>query len=135
MGHYKTITNNTLPDEIEKERDKISSVRISQVTDYLINDKPTLIPFKCEFPIVSSLDYKSFSNLIMNYNLYEDLPKFIKEKVELAEKVKYYDVSFKNYLQTNKLTEKEFSIKNPKTKLDIFYDWMFKNKMDIGILD
>ena len=69
------------------------------------------------------------------YPKYEDLPKFIKEKVEIAEKVKFYDVSFKNFLQLRKISENEFKNKNPKTKLDILYEWLFENKLDVGVLD
>lgn len=120
---------------IDEEKDKLSSIRVSKVLDYLTNEKPTLIPFKMKFPIVKDIDYKSFSMVVMNYSMYEDLPKFIKDKIESAEKVKYFDLKFKSYLSDKGLDESSFISKNPKTKLDILYDWMFENKLDIGILN
>lgn len=130
MGHY-TLNKN----KEELERDLISSVRISKILDYLTKENPTLIPFKMKFPILNELDYNGFSKVVMGYPKYEDLPKFIKEKVEIAEKVKFYDVSFKNFLQLRKISENEFKNKNPKTKLDILYEWLFENKLDVGVLD
>ena len=122
--------------EIENfNRDMISSVRISKVVDYLTKENPSVIPFNYKFPIVKNLDYKSFSNVVLGFELYSDLPKFIKTKVEVAEKLKRLDLSFKTYLNIIGITEVEFKMKNPKTKLDMMYDWMFENKLDIGILD
>lgn len=135
MGNYKINEQTKYSDETQKQRDAIASIRVSKVMDYLTGDNPALLPFRIEFPIVSDLDYKSFADLILRNNLFDDLPKFVKNKIKDAEKVKYFDTRFRIFLQFKQITPEQFVQKNPKTKLDLMYEWLFENKLDIGILE
>lgn len=109
--------------------------RVSNITKILFEENPTSIPFNYDFPIININEQSVFLKESMKHVLFEDLPKHYQEKVFIAEKVNFYNVKFLDYLETKKISQNEFNKKNPKTKLDIFYDFLFSNHMDIGILD
>lgn len=109
--------------------------RVSNITKTLFSDKPTSIPFNYEFPIINSNEQQVFLKECQKYNLFEDLPEHYQEKVYLSEKVNFYNNEFLSFLEDKKLSENDFNSKNPKTKLDIFYDFLFSNHMDVGMLD
>lgn len=109
--------------------------RVSNITKILFDENPTSIPFNYDFPIININEQSVFLKESMKHVLFEDLPKHYQEKVFIAEKVNFYNVKFLDYLETKKISQNEFNKKNPKTKLDIFYDFLFSNHMDIGILD
>lgn len=109
--------------------------RVSNITKILFDENPTSIPFNYDFPIINVNEQSVFLKESMKHVLFEDLPKHYQEKVFIAEKVNFYNVKFLDYLETKKISQNEFNKKNPKTKLDIFYDFLFSNHMDIGILD
>ena len=109
--------------------------RVSNITKILFDENPTSIPFNYNFPIININEQSVFLKESMKHVLFEDLPKHYQEKVFIAEKVNFYNVKFLDYLETKKISQNEFNKKNPKTKLDVFYDFLFSNHMDIGILD
>lgn len=109
--------------------------RVSNITKILFDENPTSIPFNYDFPIININEQSVFLKESMKHVLFEDLPKHYQEKVFIAEKVNFYNIKFLDYLETKKISQNEFNKKNPKTKLDIFYDFLFSNHMDIGILD
>jgi hypothetical protein len=109
--------------------------RVSNITKILFDNKPTLIPFNYKFPILNINEQNVFLKECQKHNLFDDLPKHYQEKVFLSEKVNFYNLKFLSFLEDKKMTEKEFDQKNPKTKMDIFYDFLFSNHMDIGMLD
>lgn len=109
--------------------------RVSNITKILFDENPTSIPFNYDFPIINVNEQSVFLKESMKHVLFEDLPKHYQEKVFIAEKVNFYNVKFLDYLESKKISQNEFNKKNPKTKLDIFYDFLFSNHMDIGILD
>ena len=109
--------------------------RVSNITKILFDENPTSIPFNYDFPIININEQSVFLKESMKHVLFEDLPKHYQEKVFIAEKVNFYNVKFLDYLESKKISQNEFNKKNPKTKLDIFYDFLFSNHMDIGILD
>lgn len=109
--------------------------RVSNITKILFDENPTSIPFNYNFPIININEQNVFLKECMKHVLFEDLPKHYQEKVFVAEKVNFYNVKFLDYLETKKISQNEFNKKNPKTKLDVFYDFLFSNHMDIGILD
>lgn len=109
--------------------------RVSNITKILFDENPTSIPFNYDFPIININEQNVFLKECMKHVLFEDLPKHYQEKVFVAEKVNFYNVKFLDYLETKKISQNEFNKKNPKTKLDVFYDFLFSNHMDIGILD
>lgn len=118
------------------EQNKFVSNRIGKITDVLTEKKPSkVIPFKGKFPLVKEIDYSSFLNDTMKFHLFEDCTDEIKTITRKAEKIKFLDKSFKDYLNKEDISTSEFGKKNPKIKQDILYSWLFKNKMDIGILD
>jgi hypothetical protein len=123
-------------DREEQERQmEILFNRVSMVTPILFEEKPTLIPFKYDFPIIDPNEQSVFLKECQKHHLFENLPKHYKKKVFVAEKVNFYNLRFLEYLENKKVTIKEFSEKNPKTKLDVFYDFLFSNHMDVGILE
>lgn len=109
--------------------------RVSNITKILFDENPTSIPFNYDFSIININEQNVFLKECMKHVLFEDLPKHYQEKVFVAEKVNFYNVKFLDYLETKKISQNEFNKKNPKTKLDVFYDFLFSNHMDIGILD
>lgn len=108
--------------------------RVSNVSTILFEKEPTKIPFDFHFPIISPLEQSVFLKECQQHHLFEDLPLHYKEDIYFAEQVKFYNEKFLKYLSDKKVSETEFSQKNPKTKLDFFYGFLFKNQMDIGIL-
>lgn len=122
------------PVELQQDLNKITTIRIGKISEILTSDKPSSIPFDYKFPIIKSDDYTGFLNETMKHHLFDDLPKFIKELVYKAEQINFYNSRFLKYLESKKMSESEFENKNPKTKQDIFYDFLFSNKLDIGII-
>ena len=109
--------------------------RVSEVTTIMFDKKPSPIPFNYGFPIMEENEHAVFLKECQKHNMFVDLPEHYKKKVYIAEKVKFYNHKFSEYLSDKKMSENEFEKKNPKTKLDIFYDFLFSNHMDIGILE
>jgi hypothetical protein len=123
--------------ESQKQRNKLADVRVGKVSRTLADkDVDKLLPFKNgEFPLVSDLDYSSFSKQISKELYFENLPKSIKLIVMKAEQIQVLSNSFKKYLMSKSISQKDFIEKDKKDKLDIVYDWLFLNKMDIGVLE
>ena len=122
--------------EDQLRRNELVSIRIGKITDVIYEKKPSkVLPFKGKFPIVDSLDAQTFLDRTMEHHKFSDLPNDIKSLVRKAEKVKWLDISFNEYLKNKGIGIKQFKEKNPKTKQDILYDWLFSNKIDIGILE
>lgn len=122
-----------MEDEMNK-RENLTSVRFSRVTSLLTEKTPSLIPFEYKFPLVPEMEYKVFLEELQKYDLVEDLPRFVKDILDRAELIKDYDARFKEHLISKDISKREFKEKNPKTKLDILYDWLFSEQLDIGIL-
>jgi hypothetical protein len=122
------------PIELQDDLNKITTIRIGKISEILTSDKPSLIPFDYKFPIIKSNDYSGFLNETMKQHLFENLPNFIKDDVYKAEQINFYNLRFLKYLKAKKMSESEFENKNPKIKQDIFYDFLFSNKLDIGII-
>lgn len=122
--------------ENQIQRNKLSDVRVGKVSRVLADSEAdNLLPFKnAEFPLVSDLDYSSFSKEITKELYFDNLPKSIKKTVMQAEQVSTLTTSFRKYLTSKNITETDFKLKNNKEKLDIVYDWLFLNKLDIGVL-
>ncbi len=123
--------------ESQRQRNKLADVRVGKVSRTLADkDADKLLPFKNgEFPLVSDLDYSSFSKQISKELYFENLPKSIKLIVMKAEQIQVLSNSFKKYLMSKSISQKDFIEKDKKDKLDIVYDWLFLNKMDIGVLE
>jgi hypothetical protein len=123
-------------EEVMKRRNLLTSIRIGKVTDVLYENKPSdILPLKGSFPFVSDLDQATFLNRTMEHHLFKDLPSDIQLIVRKAEKAKWLHDRFHDYLSDKGIGKKEFRKKNPKTQQDILYDWLFSNKMDIGLLE
>lgn len=130
------IKENGYDENTQVHRNGMTSIRVGKVTDVLYENKPSkLLPFKGKFPIVESLDITTFLNRTMLHHNFEDLDNDVKLLIRRGEQVKWLHNSFVQYLETKGIGENQFTAKNPKIKLDILYDWLFSNKMDIGILE
>ena len=123
--------------ESQKQRNKLADVRVGKITRTLADsDADSLLPFtNVKFPLVSDLDYSSFSNEITKELYFEDLPKSIRLTVMKAEQVQVLTKSFRNYLMSKDIGISEFKNKDKEDKLTIMYDWLFLNKLDIGVLE
>ncbi len=104
-------------------------------TKILFDKNPTLIPFNYKFPIMDINEQEVFLKECQKHNMFDELPKHYQEKIYLCEKVNFYNQKFLSYLADSGITEGQFQSKDAATKLDIFYDFLFSNKMDIGILE
>lgn len=123
-------------DETQMKRNKITSIRIGKITDVLYEKKPSdLLPFKGKFPIVDPLDANAFLKRTMKHHFFEELPNDIKLATRRAEKVKWLHDRFYDYLKDEGIGVEQFKAKNPKTKQDILFDFLFSNKMDLPILE
>lgn len=120
--------------EIQEQRNEITCIRISKVMDYLLGT-PFILDFDLKKPLIKDIDYTSFENQTKRSNNFEELPRFIKDLVYKAEKMKHFDLSFIEYLTDREMSVYEYKNKNPKTKQDIFFDWLFLNNLDITILN
>lgn len=128
------IPEEGLSQEDQTVRNEIADIRIAKVLDYLAFKDPALIPFPIKTPLVSFLDYKSFEKQTQKGYLFKDIPRHIQSTVRQAEKMKHFDLMFRKYLGDRDISPKEYKAKNPKVKEDIFYDWLFLNKLDVDIL-
>lgn len=129
------LKNNLKMKDNLRTRDNLASVRTGRICLLLTEETPSLIPFKGKFPLVHQLHYKVFSQEIMKYDYFDEMPKFIQEIVHNAEIISDYDKRFKDYLSKINVSNEEYLQLNPKVKEDILYDWLFSEQMDIGILE
>jgi hypothetical protein len=123
--------------ESQKQRNKLADLRVGKITRTLADEQAgSLLPFKnAEFPLVSDLDYSSFSKEIMKELYFDDLPKSIKITIMKAEQIQVLTDSFSKYLISKDISTSQFKSKNKEDKLDIMYNWLFLNKLDIGVLE
>lgn len=121
--------------DIERRKEDLVSIRFANVSGLLTESNPSLIPFKCKFPLVPELEYKVFLEQLQRYEYVDELPNFLKEILDKAEKIKDWDSSFKNFLIEKDISKREFKEKNPKTKLDVLYEWLFSEQLDISVLE
>lgn len=121
--------------DIERRKEDLVSIRFANVSGLLTESNPSLIPFKCKFPLVPELEYKVFLEQLQRYEYIDELPNYLKEILDKAEKIKDWDFSFKNFLIEKDISKREFKEKNPKTKLDILYEWLFSEQLDISVLE
>jgi hypothetical protein len=117
-----------------RTRDNLASVRTAKVCFLLTEEIPSLIPFKGKFPLVHPLHYKAFSEQIMRYDYFDEMPEFLQEIVMNGETISDYDKRFKEYLSNKDISIEEYLQRNPAAKEDVLYDWMFSQQMDIGSL-
>lgn len=123
-----------LSEDNQIQRNLITSIRISKVMDYIVENK-ALLDFDLKKPLVSDLDYKSFEIQTQKTHNFKDLPRWVKDIVYKAEQMKHFDSMFKKYLLERDIYPREYQSKNPKLKQDIFLDWLFLNKLDTSILN
>lgn len=123
--------------ESQKQRNKLADIRVGKISRTLADkDADSLLPFKNgEFPLVSDLDYSSFSKEITKELYFDNLPKSIRITVMKAEQVQVLTDSFRKYLISKDIGISEFKSKNNGDKLNIMYNWLFLNKLDIGSLE
>lgn len=121
--------------DIERRKEDLVSIRFANVSGLLTESNPSLIPFKCKFPLVPELEYRVFLEQLQRYEYIDELPNYLKEILDKAEKIKDWDSSFKNFLIEKDISKREFKEKNPKTKLDILYEWLFSEQLDISVLE
>lgn len=135
MNTNYVIFDEDTPKSEQEEQIKILFNRVGLISKILYEKKPSSIPFNYEFPLIDINEQSVFLKECQKHHLFEDLPKHYQEKVYKAEKVNFYNQKFLEYLISQDMSEKEFNKKNPKTKLDIFYDFLFSNQMDVGMLE
>lgn len=130
------VVEEGLEKQAQINRNKLSDIRISKVTRTLAeNGSNIVLPFKgCDFPLVSDLDYSSFSLQVTKQLYFDDLPKSIKYIVMKAEQIQVLSASFDKYLCSKGIEKSKFKSLNAEEKRDVMYDWLFLNKMDIGTL-
>lgn len=128
------IPEKGLSEENQIQRNLITSIRISKVIDYILENK-SLLDFKIKQPLVSNLDYKGFEIQTQKSHNFEDLPRWVKQIVYKAEHIKHFDLMFRQYLLDRDIYPREYKSKNPKLQQDILLDWMFLNKIDTSILN
>lgn len=114
---------------------KCHQLELGKLQIHCIQKKPSILPFKGKsFPLVESYDVPVFLDETRRSNKFDELRDEIKSLTRTAEKIKFLDSSFKNYLKNKEISENQFDAKNPKIKQDILYDWLFTNKIDVGVL-
>lgn len=128
------VKKDNLPAEIYDMKYSIAENRCWSVIDFLMTDD-FLLEYGITEPIVSDLEYSTFEKELQKAHFFDDLPRFIKEKIYKAERISYYETLFKKYLEDRDITVKEFKAKNPKIKDDIIHDWLFLNNLSDTILN
>ena len=135
-------TNYIIFDESLSVEEQIKSLEVlfnrissNNNTKILFDENPTLIPFKYKFPIMDINEQEVFLKECQKHNLFVELPKHYQEKIYLCEKVNFYNQKFLSFLSDKGITEGQFKTKDANSKLDTFYDFLFTNRMDIGILE
>jgi hypothetical protein len=117
-------------------RNKFTTNRIGKVSSVLYKKKPCdLLPFKGKFPLVDPNDQKVFLDKTMETHLYKDCSDAIKSVVVKAEKIVFIHDAFCDFLDLKAMSKADFKSKNPKTKQDLLYSFLFSNCMDIGVLE
>jgi len=116
------------------ERNELSSVRIGKVSFLIPEKKPSeIIPFKGNLPLVDPLSYTQFLDKI-DQMLFNDLSDEVKEIVFKAEKIKYMNDSFEEYLNDLGIGTKGFQAFENEKKADTLFAWMNREKLDHGSL-
>jgi hypothetical protein len=134
MEYFITVDGQTEDDQ--KSLNKITSVRIGKIISVLQLKRPSpILPFLGNFPLVPEIQYEFFLNQTKKAHRFEELGEQIKQIVYKAEKIVFYHNSFKKHLiDIEELGVKGFKLLSIKEQEDAFYRWMFKNKIDVGLL-
>lgn len=134
MEYFIVVEGQTIEDQ--KALNLIGSVRIAKITSILTLKKPSVIlPFKGSFPLVSENEYEFFLKQTKKQHLFEDLDSKTKQITMKAEKIMFFHNSFRKYLHDEEeLGLRGFKLISADEQQEIFYKWLFKNKLDVGIL-
>ena len=119
---------------MESKEKRIASIRVFNVMDFLLRETDTLLDFNVSFPMIKSIDYKSFEKQTLRSNDFEELPRWVKKMVKDAEHMQYYENSFENYLKDRDIYPREYQAKTNKAKNELLFDWLFSNKLPESIL-
>jgi hypothetical protein len=112
--------------------------RVSNVENIIFGDKPTvcaLLPFSGNFPIVKSIYSTGFINSTRMSYKFEDLVDSLKSVVQKAEKYKYYDDLFIEYLKNKSISAENFKQFAPEIKKRTIQEWMNHDRIPDGILE
>ena len=121
--------------EDQKAQNRMSSVRIGKVHHILTLKHPSeILPFKGNFPLVPEIKYEFFLNQTKKSHYYEELSDEVKKITQKAEKIVFFHNSFKKFLQEEEYGIKGFKLLTSEAQQQLFYKWLFKNKLDVGIL-
>lgn len=116
------------------ERNELSSVRIGKVSFLIPEKKPSeIIPFNGNLPLVDPLQYQEFLTKI-DQMLFVNLSDEVKGIVYKAEKIKYMNDSFEQYLNDIGVGTGGFKNMTNEKKADTLFAWMNKEKLDHGSL-
>lgn len=121
--------------EEQKRRNDFTLYRIGKISPFLQLKHPSdIIPFKGTFPFVTSEEYHLFIEETLKQKLFVNLPERIKDIVRKAEKVVSFHNSFSDYLNQKRIGAYGFKMLEESKKAEIFYMWLFENKLDIDLV-
>ena len=135
IQYFIETDGQTLDDQITLN--KLTSIRIGKINKILTLKKPCdILPFKGHFPLVEENEYEFFLKQTLKSPYFDELDEKIKMKVMKAEKIIFFHNSFKKYLiEVEELGSKGFKLLSKESEQEVFYRWLFKNKLDVGILN
>lgn len=115
----------------------LTSYRINEVEPYLFGEEDeacALLPFKGVFPIIKPLYSTGFINSTRASWKYDELPDSIKHIVENAEKFKYYENLFVEFLKRKSISRDVFKKLTSEAKKAEIMEWMNHDRIPDGIL-
>lgn len=133
LGYF--IEENNMPIDSQKRRNELTSIRLGKVTKYLTKTKPSILPFKGTFPIISENALEGYMDEFNKEMLFKDLPRFLKNIVYKAEKIAYYTNQFEDFLQVQDISKKEFTNMNPKEKNNVLNSFLEEQQTDLSMLE
>ena len=133
FGFY--IEEKNIPMDIQKERNKLTSIRVGKISHIFTKKVPSILPFKGKFPLISENSIDNYINLYSEESEFENVPRFLKNIVYKAEQIVYYTNQFKDFLSIRDINEREFEAKNPTEKLKLLEKFLDEIQAEKTILE
>lgn len=135
MLGYFIEEKNGLDLKTQQERNKYNSIRIAKVQDVFCLEKPSILPFKGKFPLVSPVALDVVKERMFKTRLFEEVPRHLQEVVYRAEQIVYYSNKFDEYLHEIYMNPKYFENLDSNEKLNVLYDFLDKIQAGMSILE
>lgn len=111
------------------------SIFAAKANKYIKEEKPSeLIPFKGEFPILTTDKYQDYNDVIFNTGYLEDCPEWVQEVILKGERIYEIENSFIDYLRNHNIPIESFKKKSSSDKATELMRFLNANSLTLNSL-